>query len=176
MLHDTILKHQTILDQLRSGLSILGFKKELEKAPAKFEHFFVHSSDEVSPAFVKSLPKPPVTHDAHVKNVMQMLFLFIQNSSVDNLFDFLSFTTGSRSSTTIFVSDSIAVSDGTQRPFLLQHANNHIPLTGQLRPKNREPQTNNYCSSFTIIDFRILAFTQTLFLWYGIGDLTNKLI
>ena len=64
----------------------------------------------------------------------------------------------------------------TQRPFLFQHDNNHIPLTGQLRPKNREPQTNNYCSSFTIIDFRILAFTHTLFLWYGIGDLTNKLI
>ena len=37
VLHDTILKHQAILFQLRSGLSILGFKKELEKAPAKFE-------------------------------------------------------------------------------------------------------------------------------------------
>ena len=112
MLHDTILKHQAILDQLRSCLSILGFKKELEKAPAKFEHFFVHSSDEVSPAFVKSLPNPPVTHDAQVKNVMQMLSSFIQNSSVDDLFDFLSFTTGSRSSTTIFVPGSIAVSVG----------------------------------------------------------------
>ena len=37
--HDITLKHKAILDQLRSGLSILGFKKELEKAPAKFEHF-----------------------------------------------------------------------------------------------------------------------------------------
>ena len=110
MLHDTILKHQAILDQLQSGLSILGFKKELEKTPAKFEHFFVHNSDEVSPAFVKSLPKPPVTHDAQVKNVMQMLYSFIQNSSVDDLLDFLSFTSGSRSSTTIFVPGSIAVS------------------------------------------------------------------
>jgi len=72
--------------------------------------FFVHSSDEISPAFVKSLPKPPVTHDAQVKNVMQMLYSFIQNSSVDDLLDFLSFTTGSRSSTTIFVPGSIAVS------------------------------------------------------------------
>ena len=112
MLHDTILKHQAILDQLRSCLSVLGFKKELEKAPAKFEHFFVYSSDEVSPALVKSLPKPPATHDAQVKNVMQMLYSFIENSSVDDRFDFLSFTTGSRSSTTIFVPGSIAVSVG----------------------------------------------------------------
>ena len=43
---------------------------------------------------------------------MQMLSSFIQNSSVDDLFDFLSFTTGSRSSTTIFVPGSIAVSVG----------------------------------------------------------------
>ena len=120
VLHDTILKHKAILDQLRSGLSILGFKKELEKAPAKFEHFFVHSSDEVSPAFVKSLLKPPATDDTQVKNVMQMLYSFIQNSSVDDLFDFLSFSTGSRSSTSIFVPGSIAVSVETQRPFLLQ--------------------------------------------------------
>lgn len=112
VLHDTILKHKAILDQLRSGLSILDFKRELEKAPAKFEHFFVHSSDEVSPAFVKSLLKPPVTDDTQVKNVMQMLYSFIQNSSVDDLLDFLSFTTGSRSSTSIFVPGSIAVSVG----------------------------------------------------------------
>ena len=77
---------------------------------AKVSAFFVHSSDEVSPVFVMSLPKPPVTHDAQVKNVMQMLYSFIQNSSVDDLLDFLSFTTGSRSSTTIFVPGSIAVS------------------------------------------------------------------
>ena len=109
MLHDTILKHKANLDQLRSGLSILGFKKELEKAP---EHFFVHISDEVSPAFVKSLLTPPVTHDAQVKHVMQMLYSFIQNSSADHLFDFLSFTTGSRSSTAIFVPASIAVLGG----------------------------------------------------------------
>jgi len=82
-------------------LSILGFKKELEKAPTKFGHFCVHSSDLVSPAFVKSLLKPPVTHDAQVKNVMQMLYSFIQNSSPEELFDFLSFTTGSRSSAAI---------------------------------------------------------------------------
>ena len=82
----------------------------LEKSPAKFEHFFVHSSDEVSPAFFKSLLKPPVTDGAQVQNVMQMLYSFIQNSSVDDLFDFLSFTTGSRSSTAIFLPDSIAVS------------------------------------------------------------------
>ena len=48
IIHDTILKHKAIVDQLRKGLSILGFLNELEKAPAKFEHFFVHSGDDVS--------------------------------------------------------------------------------------------------------------------------------
>ena len=31
MIHDTILKHKAIVDQLRKGLSILGFLNELEK-------------------------------------------------------------------------------------------------------------------------------------------------
>ena len=63
VIHDTILKHNAIVDQLRKGLSILGFLKELEKAPAKFEHFFVHISDEVSSDYLKSLLKPPVHTD-----------------------------------------------------------------------------------------------------------------
>ena len=43
---------------------------------------------------------------------MQMPYSFIQNSSADDLFDFLSFTTGSRSSTAIFVPAPIAVLGG----------------------------------------------------------------
>ena len=45
-------------------------------------------------------------------HVMQMLYSFIQNSSADDLFDFVSFTNGSRSSTAIFVPASIAVLGG----------------------------------------------------------------
>lgn len=112
VLHDTILKHKVILDQLRKGLSILGLQQELEKAPAKFEHFFVHSDKEVSAAYVKALLKPPISEDALVNNVVQMLYSFIQNASKDDLLDFLCFTTGSRSSTSIFVPGSITVSVG----------------------------------------------------------------
>jgi len=104
------LKYNAILDQLSSGFWAL--TKSWKKLLLSLSIFFVHSSDEVSPAFVKSLLTPPVTHDAQVKHVMQMLYSFIQNSSADDLFDFLSFTTGSRSSTAIFVPASIAVSGG----------------------------------------------------------------
>ena len=102
----TILKHQAILDQLRGGLS----KKSWKKLLLSLSIFLFTAVMKYHTAFVKSLLTPPVTHDAQVKNVM--LYSFIQNSSVDDLFDFLSFTTGSRSSTTIFVPGSIAVSVG----------------------------------------------------------------
>lgn len=87
------MKHKAILDQLRKGLSILGLQKELERAPDKFEHLFVHKDDEV-------------------QHVVQMLYAFLQNSSKDVLLDFLCFVTGSRSSTSMFVPGSIGLSIG----------------------------------------------------------------
>lgn len=47
------------------------------------------------------------------------------------------------------------------KPWPTLGANNHVPLTGQWRPKNLEPQTN--CSSSTIIDFRILGICSNPF-------------
>lgn len=112
VLHDTILKHNAILDQLRKGLSILGFQKELEKAPAQFEHFFVHSDNEVSPEYVTALLKPPASEDPHVQNVVQMLYKFLENSSKADLLDFLCFATGSRSCTSCLMPGSISLSVG----------------------------------------------------------------
>ena len=111
-LHDTIVKHKAILDQLRKGLSILGLQKELERAPDKFEHLFVHKDDEVSAAYVKELLKLPTSSDAQVQHVVQMLYAFLQNTSKDDLLDFLCFVTGSRSSTSMFVPGSIGLSIG----------------------------------------------------------------
>lgn len=106
------MKHKAILDQLRKGLSILGLQNELEKAPGKFEHLFVHKDDEVSAAYVKELLRPPTSSDAQVQQVVQMLYAFLQNSSKDDLLDFLCFVTGSRSSTSMFVPGSIRLSVG----------------------------------------------------------------
>lgn len=121
VLRDTILKHKALLDQLRKGLSILGLQKEMEKAPDKFNHFFVHSGEEVSAAYVKALLKPPTSDDPRGNNVVQMLYSFIQNSSKDDLLDFLCFTTGSKSNTASFFPGSITVSIGNTECFLLQH-------------------------------------------------------
>ena len=94
IIHNTILKHKAVVDQLRKGLSILGFLKELEKAPAKFEHFFMHSGDGVSSKYLKSLFKPPVSSDVQVNNVVQMLYRFIENATEEDLSKFLCFITG----------------------------------------------------------------------------------
>jgi hypothetical protein len=110
VIHDTILKHNAIVDQLRKGLSILGFLKELEKAPAKFEHFFVHTGDEVSSDYLKPLLKPPVHTDAQIGNVVRMLYRFLENATKADLLNFLCFTTGSRSSTSCLIPGSISIS------------------------------------------------------------------
>ena len=95
------MKHKAILDQFRKGLSILGLQNEQEKAPGKFEHLFVHKDDEVSAAFVQELLRPPTSSDVQVQHVVQMLYAFLQNSSKDDLLDFLCFATGSRSTTSV---------------------------------------------------------------------------
>lgn len=41
-MHDELLKHKAVLDQLRKRLSILGVLEEIEKSSSKFEHIFVH--------------------------------------------------------------------------------------------------------------------------------------
>lgn len=110
IIHDTILKHKPTVDQLRKGLSILGFLKELEKAPAKFEHFFVHSGDDISSDYIKSLFKLPVSTDVQVNNVVQMLYRFVEDATKEDLSKFLCFITGSRSSTSCLVPGSISIS------------------------------------------------------------------
>ena len=74
------MKQKCILDHLRKGLAILGLH-------------FVHSHDAVSAAYVKALLKPSTSHDPNVRNVVRMLYAFLQNSSKDDLLDFLCFAT-----------------------------------------------------------------------------------
>ena len=93
-------------------MKILGFLKEVEAAPTKFEHLFIHQDDAVSPTYVKNLLKLEVSEDHQVRQVQGWLLLFIESASKQTLANFLCYVTGSRSCTSVFVPGSIAVHIG----------------------------------------------------------------
>ena len=66
----------------------------------------------MSVAYVKELLKPPTSSDTQAQHVAQMLYAFLQNSSKDDLLDFLCFVTGSQSNTFKFVPGSKTLSVG----------------------------------------------------------------
>lgn len=112
ILHSTVLKHKAVLDQFRKGISIVGLLNEIEKNTEKFEPVFVHHSQTISSTFVKKLLKlPDESLDASVKSAVKMLCEF----SLDDLSDFLIFTTGSKVNTGSMRPGCIKVSvDGTE--------------------------------------------------------------
>lgn len=68
ILHSTVIKHKAALDQFRKGIGILGLSREIEKNPQKFEPFFVHQDEIISPEFVEKLLKVPDSSDlAHTR-------------------------------------------------------------------------------------------------------------
>ena len=112
ILHSTVLKHKAALDQFREGISILGLLSQIEKNPSKFEPFFVHHDENISPAFVKKLLKVP---DASLdlveqKSAIDMLYEFLDTASKHDLSDFLLFTTGSKINTGALRPECIKVS------------------------------------------------------------------
>lgn len=74
--------------------------EEIERAPRKFEHLFVHQDNAISSDFVKSLLRLPNSTNPSVVNVTQMLLSFIDNAKENVLCMFLGFVTGCKSSTT----------------------------------------------------------------------------
>ena len=74
-----------------------------------FEGCFVHK-DEVNNESVANCLHFPAIEDEGAERVFQMLQTFIQNSSLDDLNDFLRFVTGSRSSGTSILPRHITVS------------------------------------------------------------------
>ncbi|XP_068745516.1 G2/M phase-specific E3 ubiquitin-protein ligase-like isoform X6 [Montipora capricornis] len=111
-----LILHSTVFDQFRKGISIVGLLNEIEKNTEKFEPVFVHHSQTISPTFVKKLLKlPDESLDASVKSAVKMLCEFIDTASLDDLSDFLVFTTGSKVNTGSMRPGCIKVSvDGTE--------------------------------------------------------------
>lgn len=115
ILHSAVTIHKAALDPFIKGISILSLLREIEKNPQKFEQFFVHLDEIISPEFVKKLLKVPDSSDLAHSGVFDMLVEFIDTATKEELVDFLSFTTGSKSCLGGLRSDCIKVSvDSTQ--------------------------------------------------------------
>lgn len=99
VIHETLTKHKGVLDQFRKGLAILGLLEEIEKAPTKFEHLFVHQKGDINADFVKSLLRLPDSTNPRVINVTHMLLTFIASATEDVLCKLLGFVTGCKSAT-----------------------------------------------------------------------------
>lgn len=108
--HETLIKHKGVLDQFRKGLAILGLLKEIEKAPSKFEHLFVHQKGEINADFVKSLLCLPHSTNPRVISVTHMLLSFIASANEDVLCKFLGFVTGCKSATSALLPGCVNVS------------------------------------------------------------------
>lgn len=98
-----ILKHKAALDQIRKGLSILGFLAEVEKSPEKFQSLFVHEDKDINAEFVKLLLRLPEASTPSEKNVIQLLLSYISNANKEVLCQFLCFVTGCKSSTAALI-------------------------------------------------------------------------
>ena len=90
----------------------------MERAPQKFEQFFVHREEDISATYVKGLLRPPESSEPAVCKAMQMLYAFIQNADQEELSTFLFFLTGSKSITGVFEPGCVTVSvENTQGIF-----------------------------------------------------------
>ena len=99
VIHESLIKHKGVLDQFRKGLAILGLLEEIEKAPSKFEHLFVHQKGEINTDLVTSLLRLPISTDPSVINVTHMLISCIASANEDVLCKSLRFVTGCKSTT-----------------------------------------------------------------------------
>ena len=110
VIHESLIKHKGVLDQFRKGLAILDLLEEIEKAPSKFEHLFVHQKGEINSDFVKSLLRFPLSTDPSVINVTHMLLNFISSANEDVLCKLLGLVTGCRSNTAALLRGCVNVS------------------------------------------------------------------
>ena len=86
------IPRETLKLYLSYGFSL----QKIEKNPQKFEQFFVHQDEIISPEFVKKLLKVPDSSDLAHSRAFDMLLEFIETATKEELVDFLSFTTGSK--------------------------------------------------------------------------------
>ena len=95
--HDAIGKCMVALDQLREGLSCLGFIEKMAKYPSLFEDLFVYTPTPLCPVTLLGAIKTPDVMSDNERQVAGFLTDFITEASKDTLKNFLSFVTGAQS-------------------------------------------------------------------------------
>lgn len=94
LFHDAIGRAKTALDQLRDGLSCLGFPEKMNKYPVLFEELFVFKGSSLTSEAVVSRLTFPTSMHKEEKRVDGFLTEFLMASSQDTLKMFLTFATG----------------------------------------------------------------------------------
>ncbi|XP_015763530.1 PREDICTED: uncharacterized protein LOC107342542 isoform X2 [Acropora digitifera] len=94
LFHDAIGRTKTALEQLRDGLSCLGFLEKMNKYPVLFEDLFVFKGSSLTSEAVVSGLTFPTSMDNGEKRVDGFLTEFLMASSQDTLKMFLTFVTG----------------------------------------------------------------------------------
>ena len=85
------------LDQLREGLSCLGFIEKMAKYPSLFEDLFVYTATPLCPVTLLGAIKTPDAMSDSERKVAGFLTDFIMEASKNTLKNFLSFVTGAQS-------------------------------------------------------------------------------
>ncbi|XP_067031231.1 uncharacterized protein [Acropora muricata] len=91
LFHDAIGRTKTALDQLRDGLSCLGFLEKMNTYPVLFEELFVFKGSSLTSEAEVSLLTFPTSMDNEEKRVDGFLTEFLMDSSQDTLKMFLTF-------------------------------------------------------------------------------------
>ena len=94
LFHDAIGRTKTALDQLRDGLSCLGFLEKMNTYPVLFEELFVFKGSSLTSEAEVSRLTFPTSMDNEEKRVDGFLTEFLMDSSQDTLKMFLTFVTG----------------------------------------------------------------------------------
>lgn len=96
IIHDVISRPKIVLDQLREGLAVLGFRAKMTEYPDMFEKLFVPSSDTMLSAtqLVDALQFPTEMSEED-KTIANYLKQYLHKADIHMLKSFVLFVTGS---------------------------------------------------------------------------------
>ena len=104
LMYEVISKSKVALDQLQSGLKILGILDEMQRYPQLFESVFTFKSLEITSDAVNSYFKYPGELSGQEQSVKSMITRFIDQSSCERLMQLMQvmqYCTGSKSIPTV---------------------------------------------------------------------------
>ena len=97
VMYEFISKRKMALDQLRKGLSTLGFLHEISRYPHLFEGVFTFKDKELTKASVNECLKYPQEMSEQDQSVKLMITRFIEHASSPQLTQFMQYCTRTKS-------------------------------------------------------------------------------